>query len=187
MVTQIQRAIGLFNTRQAAEAALYQLRDSGFDMDKVSVIAHEARVDTHVGGQAVEKPKAEQAKGGAEAGAVAGTATGGLMGLLGGLGVLAIPGVGPVAEVGVVLANTLLGSGFGAAGGGLIGALIGWGVPEDRANYYNSRIYEGQEYMVVIEGTDSDIRTAQSILQTHGLHDWGVYTPHSDYAHGSAG
>ena len=139
-IGQIRRAIGLFPSRSDAEAALHRLRDAGFNMDKVSVVARDAREADQMAGASVNQDRSDQAKGGAGVGAIAGTATGGLVGLFGSLGVLAIPGIGPVAEVGIVLANTLLGSGIGAAGGGLIGALIGWGVPEDQAKYYNTRV-----------------------------------------------
>ncbi|MGF1495398.1 MAG: general stress protein [Elainellaceae cyanobacterium] len=182
MAVQTQRAIGLFRTYDEARSALYQLRDAGFNMDKVSIIANNPAGDASMAGATVEKSKSEQASGGAGAGAVAGTATGGLMGLFGSLGVLAIPGVGPIAEVGIVLANTLLGGGIGAAGGGLLGALIGWGVPEDRANYYNTQVFENNEYLVVVDGTEQEIRNAETVLNNYGLHDWGVYTPRDRHA-----
>ncbi|HIK18403.1 MAG TPA: hypothetical protein IGS53_24385 [Leptolyngbyaceae cyanobacterium M33_DOE_097] len=102
----LRRAVGLFASRQDAEAALSRLRDSGFNMDQVSVVARNS--DTQdVAGKRVDQDKDEQVKGGAGAGAVAGATTGGLIGLIGSLGVLAIPGVGPVAEVGIVLAEIL--------------------------------------------------------------------------------
>jgi hypothetical protein len=177
MATETTRAVGLFPSRQDAERALYRLRDTGFDMNKISVVARDETLGDEFGTPDVEKDKGEQAKGGAGAGAVAGTATGGLMGLFGSLGVLAIPGVGPLAEVGIVLANTLLGSGIGAAGGGLLGALIGWGVPEERAHYYNSRVYDYNDYLVLVEGTPAEIRSAEAVLNEYGIRDWGTYGP----------
>ncbi|MBV6623183.1 MAG: DUF1269 domain-containing protein [Rivularia sp. (in: Bacteria)] len=96
------------------------------------------------------------------------------LGLLPSLGVLAIPGVGAAAEVGVILANTLIGGGIGAASGGLLGALIGWGVPEERANYYNEQLSQGK-YVVLLEGHQSEINTAESILRNQGVRDWEIY------------
>ena len=172
---QHQRAIGLFSTRREAETALHKLRDAGFDMNKISVVAANADGTQDMAGARVEHDKGEQVKGGAGAGASAGAVTGGLMGLIGGLGVLAIPGIGVAAEVGIVLANTLLGSGIGAAGGGLIGALVGFGVPEDRAKYYNDRVYTGGDYLILVDGTDQDIRNAQAVLNDYGIRDWSVF------------
>jgi hypothetical protein len=117
MPASLQRAVGLFETRRDAEAALAHLRDSGFDMNKVSVITKNP--DTHnIQGAHVQSERGNQVADAAGTGAVTGGVGGGVIGLLAGLGVLAIPGVGPVAELGVVLANTLLGGAIGAAGGG---------------------------------------------------------------------
>jgi hypothetical protein len=186
--TQYRRAVGLFSTRQEAEQAMYRLRDTGFDMNHISIVAKSGEGLRDLTGNdytAEGKTDAEQAKGGAGAGATAGAVTGGAIGLIGSLGVLAIPGVGAAAEVGFLLANTLLGSGIGAAGGGLIGALIGWGVPEDRANYYNDRVYNENDYLVMVEGTDAEIKAAESVLREGGIRDWGVYgtTTSPTFAH----
>lgn len=171
---EMQRAVGTFASRPEAEKALHELRDSGFDMDKISVVVKNTEGQEQVSGTEYEKSKGEQAAGGAKAGATAGGVTGGIIGLIPSLGVLAIPGVGPAAEIGVLLANTLIGGGIGAASGGLLGALIGWGVPEDRANYYNDKLSQGY-YVVLVEGTSTEINAAQSILNNQGVRDWEIY------------
>lgn len=171
---EIRRAVGTFSNREDAEFALTELRDAGFNMDKISIIAKDAELEKNIGGVEVKSDK-EQAKGGAAAGATAGAATGGLLGLIGGLGVIALPGVGAIAELGIVLANTLLGSGIGAAGGGLVGALIGWGIPEDRARYYDDMLSQGR-YIVLVEGTPAEMNGAEAILQNRRIQDWGVYS-----------
>lgn len=185
--TEYRRAVGLFSTRQEAQDALARLRDTGFNMDHISVVAKSGEGLRDLSGNDYDPSKsdAEQAKGGAGAGATAGAVTGGAIGLIGSLGVLAIPGVGAAAEVGFLLANTLLGSGIGAASGGLLGALIGWGVPEDRANYYNDRVYNDNAYLVMVEGTEAEIQAAESVLQERGIRDWGIYgsTTTPTYAH----
>ncbi len=168
-----RRAVGIFSNRDDAQSALYELRDAGFPMDRISVIAQNLDQGEQIGGVEA-KSREEQAKGGAGAGAVAGTATGGLLGLIGSIGVLAIPGVGIAAEAGIVLANTLLGSGLGAAGGGLLGALIGWGIPEDQARYYDERVTQG-DYLVMVEGTLQEIQTAEAVLNRRGIRDWNTY------------
>jgi uncharacterized membrane protein len=88
--------------------------------------------------------------------------------------VLAIPGVGVAAEVGFLLANTLLGGVIGAATGALAGALIGWGVPEDKAKYYDERVSQG-DYLVVVQGTAEEILRAEAIIEHRGVRDWGIY------------
>ncbi|MEM9926718.1 MAG: general stress protein [Cyanobacteria bacterium P01_D01_bin.50] len=171
---EMRRAVGTFASRLEAETALYELRDAGFNMDKISIVAKNSEGYQELGGTTLEKSKEEQTKGGAKAGATAGGVTGGLIGLLPSLGILAIPGVGPAAEVGVILANTLIGGGIGAASGGLLGALIGWGIPEDRAKYYDEQLSQGN-YVVLLEGTQAEINTAESILRNQGVRDWETY------------
>ncbi|MGF1492874.1 MAG: hypothetical protein ACFBSC_10565 [Microcoleaceae cyanobacterium] len=171
--SETKHAIGTFLARRDAEHALRELRDIGFDMDKISIVSRNAASEEPMTDVEVKTP-GEQAKGGAAAGAAAGATTGGIMGLIGGLGILAIPGVGPVAELGVVLANTLLGSGIGAAGGGMVGALIGWGVPEDRARYYDQMIAQGR-YILLMEGTQTEVDRAEEVLRYRNIQDWGIY------------
>lgn len=170
---QYQHAIGTFPTREHAEAALRELRDSGFNMDKISVIAQNADSQKPMGAKEVHSPE-QQAQEGAIAGATGGTLIGSFLGLLGGLGVIAIPGLGAAAEVGIVLANTLLGSGVGAAGGGIIGALVGWGLPEDQAQYYKEILSQGN-YVVMLEGTEREVKGAEAILQNRLIRDWNIY------------
>lgn len=173
-----KRAVGIFSSYREAEAALRELRTSGFPMTKVSVISKNAEAGHSVGGVGVsDKPKEDQVAGGAKAGAVAGAATGGLIGLIGSLTAFTIPGIGPVLAGGTlatILADTLLGGAIGAATGGLVGALVGLGVPEDRARVYNDRVSRG-DYLVVVEGSEDDINRAQTILHRGGIQEWGVY------------
>lgn len=168
------RAVGLFSNRRDAEAALHRLRDIGFDMNRVSVVTRHEE-DGNIAEADVEQTTGDQVKGGAGAGAVAGTTAGGLIGLVGSLGVLAIPGVGPAAELGLILANTLVGGGIGAVGGGLVGALIGWGLPEDQAQYYNTRVYEHGDYLILMEGTEQEIRNAEALLNDYKVRDLHLF------------
>jgi len=174
--TATQRAIGLFSTRGEAEAALHRLRDAGFNMDRISVVAQNDDNLTEISSSGETKDRSEQAKGGAGAGATAGAATGGALGLIGSLGILAIPGIGPAAELGVLLANTIIGGGIGAAGGGLLGALIGWGVPESDANYYNDRVVKHNDFLLMLESDSAaETRRAEEIVREHGIRDWNIY------------
>jgi hypothetical protein len=180
---QQKRAVGTFSNYRDTELALMELQSSGFPMNKVSVIGENLE-DGNIAGASTGKNTEEQAGGGAKAGATAGAVTGGLIGLLGSIGALAIPGVGPVMAGGAIatlLADTAIGGAIGAAAGGLVGALVGLGVPEDRAKIYNDRLSAG-EYLVFVEGTDSEIATAEGIFSVRGIQDWGIYDvpPESD-------
>lgn len=171
------RALGVFTTRSETEAALEQLRDAGFPMNKVSAIARDADRDDEIAGVDVKDPVGNKADEGAATGAVTGGALGGITGLLVGLGALAIPGVGPIMLAGAgatALATTLAGTALGAAAGGLIGALAGMGIPEDRARIYSDRVARG-DYLVIVDGTEEEIRRAENILAGRGIQEWGVY------------
>lgn len=173
---QQKRAVGAFSNYRETELALMELQSSGFPMNKVSVIGENLE-GGNIAGASTGKSNEEQAGGGAKAGATAGAVTGGLIGLLGSIGALAIPGVGPVMAGGAIatlLADTAIGGAIGAAGGGLVGGLVGLGVPEDKAKIYNDRISAG-EYLVFVEGTDSEISTAEGIFSVRNIRDWGIY------------
>ncbi|HEY9608411.1 MAG TPA: hypothetical protein V6C93_03550, partial [Allocoleopsis sp.] len=167
------RAVGVFPHRRDAEAALRDLRDSGFSMNQISLVGKHTPGEPQVGNVADRTMTDEGAKGGAATGA----ALGGLGGLLVGLGALAIPGIGPVLAGGALataLATTAAGGAIGAAAGGLTGALVGLGIPDDRARFYNDRVNRG-DYLVMVDGTDDEIRRADTILSRHHIQDWNVF------------
>jgi hypothetical protein len=172
-----KRAVGVFSHRREVEKALHELKNSGFDMDRVSVIARDADRKDDIAGTQVQEKVGDKADEGAKVGALSGGALGGLTGLLVGLGALAIPGIGPVMLAGAAattLATTLAGAGIGAVAGGLVGALIGLGIPEERARVYNERVQRG-DYLVIVDGTDAEIARAEAILHNHGIQEFGIY------------
>ena len=69
------------------------------------------------------------------AGAGIGATAGGVVGLLAGLGLLAIPGVGPVVAAGWLVA-TAAGAAVGGTAGGIIGALTQAGTSQEDAYLY---------------------------------------------------
>lgn len=175
MPIQTERAIGLFSSRSQAETAMTKLRDSGFDMDKVSVVNKGAESGDMKGATVTGSKDKQVAESSADAAKVGGI-SGGAIGLIGSLGVLAIPGVGPVAELGILLANTVFAGALGAASGGLLGALVGWGLPEDQAQYYSDRVNKSGDYLVIVEGDSSTISAAQAVLQQNKVSDWRTFS-----------
>ena len=63
-------------------------------------------------------------------------------GLLAGLGMLAIPGIGPLVAAGW-LAATAVGAAGGAVAGGLMGAVVDLGIPEDDVPVYSESFRRG--------------------------------------------
>jgi len=172
-----KRAVGAFTSRHDAETALNQLRESGFPMDNVNVVSKNANRDDNIAGADVKKNIGNKADEGAAAGALTGGAIGGIGGLLVGLGALAIPGIGPIMLAGATattIATTLSGGAIGAAAGSLVGALVGLGIPEERAKVYNDRLSRG-DYLIFVDGTEDEIRRAESVLHHRGIQEWGIY------------
>ncbi|MEN9870165.1 MAG: hypothetical protein RLZZ171_1153 [Cyanobacteriota bacterium] len=179
-MNQYKRSVGLFYSRDEAEAALRALKDDGFDMNRVNIIAKDADQVTQSAGMDTAEDEGNKAPEGTGAGATSGAVLGGITGLLIGLGTLAIPGVGPIivaGEAATAIATTLAGAGIGAAAGGIIGGLIGLGIPEDQAKIYSDRVGRGS-YLVMVNGTSADISRAESILHNHGIENYGVYDAH---------
>ncbi len=176
-MNKYKRSVGLFYSRDEAERALRALKDDGFDMSRVNVIAKDADKVTESAGVDVGYDEGNNAAEGAGAGATSGAVLGGIGGLLLGLGTLAIPGVGPIivaGEAASTIASTLAGAGIGAAAGGIIGGLVGLGIPEDKAKIYSDRVSSGS-YLVMVNGTDNDISRAEKILRDSGIEEYGVY------------
>lgn len=172
------QGIGVFPNRQTTEAALTALQKARFPMQQVSIFAKNSpdrldalnRVNTH-------DVMAEQAEAGGKTGAVAGTALGGLGGLLVGISTIAVPGVGPfiaAGSLGTLLATTLAGSGIGAISGEVIGAFVGLGVPDRQATVYGDRLSRGDD-VIMVEGNQEQLHRAEAILTVHNIQEWGVY------------
>lgn len=186
-----RRAVGVFSHRRDVESALHELQDSGFPMQRVSVIKRDADGHDNLSGAEVrDRSEGNKADDGAKTGAVSGGILGGLTGLLVGLGTLAIPGIGPIMLAGATattIATTLGGAAVGAVAGGLIGALIGLGIPEDKARVYNERVAKG-DYLVIVEGTEEELNRVGSIFRHRHIEEYEVYdipssqTPHTTQA-----
>jgi hypothetical protein len=166
--------VGLFDTFDQAQRAVQGLIDQGFPARDISVIAADA--EGRITGTSGENAVAESAG----AGAVGGTVVGGVLGLLVGLGALAIPGIGPVIAAGPLAAaigtaaaaigTAALGAGIGAASGGLLGALVGAGIPEEEAGYYSEGVRRGGT-LVAVSADESMADSAQIVLNSYGAVD----------------
>ncbi|WP_055046508.1 hypothetical protein [Devosia sp. A16] len=129
----MQTIIGQFDSYAHAAAAVRALNEAGIAHADISFVAPPDHQPDEVG---------EGATTGAEVGAGLGAAGG----LLAGLGVISIPGLGPVVAAGWLFATAIgafAGAGVGAATGGLIGAFTGAGVPEAEAKALAEKVEQG--------------------------------------------
>ena len=106
----------------------------------------------------------------AEEGAVAGLATGAVLAKLGaGHPVHVVPGIGP-AIFGGTLGAILSSAAAGAAAAGIGGALVGLGIPDDDAKYYEGEFKAGRKIVTVRGGPQAgNARTFETCEPRHCL------------------
>ncbi len=156
---------GIYPTVASAEAAVDKLVSLGFSNSDVSVLL----ADNESTRQFAHE-KATKAPEGTATGVTAGGVVGGTLGLLAGIGALAIPGVGPLIAAGPIMA-ALAGAGVGGAVGGLLGALVGLGIPEYEAKRYEGRVKDGGVLLSVHCSTSDEIKRAKDYLKQSGAED----------------
>jgi stress response protein YsnF len=160
--------VGLFDTFPAAQAAVQDLVSTGIPREEISITSNNAtgehRLDAGTG-----EGHGTHAGSGAATGAGIGAVVGGVGGLLVGMGLLAIPGIGPILAAGP-LAAALAGAGIGAVTGGLLGALVGMGIPEEDAHAYAEGVRRGGT-LVTVSADDGHSGPVADILNRHGAVD----------------
>jgi hypothetical protein len=124
-------------TTEQAENIVLELKQAGFTSDDISALLPDKR-----GTKDFAHEHSTKAPEGATTGGAAGLGVGAAVGWLAGIGALAIPGVGPFIAAGPIMA-ALGGAAVGTAAGGIIGALVGLGIPEFEAKRYDAKIRQG--------------------------------------------
>ena len=156
---------GIYSTVGTAEAAVDHLITRGFTNGDISVLLPDDEST-----RAFAHEKSTKAPEGTATGVTTGGVIGGTLGLLAGIGALAIPGVGPLIAAGPIMA-TLAGVGVGGAVGGIVGALVGMGIPEYEAKRYEGAVKGGGTLLSVHCDTADQIDTAKTALKETGAHD----------------
>jgi hypothetical protein len=156
---------GTCSNRGIAENAIDRLLAAGFRNEDISVLLQD-----NVGTKDFAHEKQTKAPEGTTTGAISGGVVGGTLGLLAGVGALAIPGLGPFIAAGPIMA-TLAGVGSGGVIGGVVGALVGMGIPEFEAKRYEGRIKHGAA-LVSVHCDNSDwVDKAKHLLKEAGAED----------------
>ena len=157
--------VGIVETEPQADSVVDELQANNVPAEDISVLFPDTR-----GSHAFAHEHNTKAPEGAVAGVSAGGVIGGTVGVLAGIGALAIPGVGPFIAAGPLLA-ALSGAAAGAAVGGLTGALVGLGIPEIEAKTYEGKIRGGNILIAVHTEDNQTEKTAKRVLAAHGAHD----------------
>lgn len=152
-----------FATRQAAEQAYEAFIGLGVSPDDVNLFVHAISPEDRHRDAA---PDHDIDVGGA-VGAGASAIAGGAGGLLASLGLLVIPGFGPLLAVGP-LAAALTGAITGGALGGFAGSLAGLGVSDASALVAQKHLAAGRAIVVLAAGAWSD-RVAEAARRLPAL------------------
>jgi hypothetical protein len=155
----------LYDNHTAAQRAVQRLETAGVPHSDISIVANNSD-----GWFDSDKTKTvdrdhdgvDDRVEGAGKGAGVGAGLGGAAGLLAGLGLLAIPGLGPVVAAGW-LAATAVGAAAGAATGGIVGALTEAGVSDKDAHSYAEGVRRGGT-LVSARVADADRARLDSVM-----------------------
>ncbi len=158
-------AFGIYKTSADAERAVDSLVAAGFSNSDISVLMPDRQSSKEFAHE-----KNTKAPEGTTTGVLSGGAIGGTLGLLAGIGALAIPGIGPFIAAGPIM-GALAGLGVGGAVGGLVGALVGMGIPEYEAKRYEGRIKDGGVLLSVHCDSSEEVGRAKDVLKQTGAED----------------
>jgi hypothetical protein len=148
--------IGIVDAQIQAENIVQRLGEQGFPNSDISAIfpdKHGTRDFAHE-----HNTKAPE---GTVVGVTSGGVVGGTLGLLAGIGALAIPGLGPFIAAGPLM----------AALSGVAGALIGMGIPEIEAKKYEGKLRGGNILVAAHVDNSEEEARAKEIFRREGAHD----------------
>jgi uncharacterized membrane protein len=152
----MQTITKVYDRHEQARQAVNALEAAGIPSSEISLLANR-----YVSEKYADVDDVSEAATGAGIGAV----VGGTAGLLAGLGLLAIPGLGPVVAAGW-LASTAVGAAAGGATGGLVGALAEAGVSKEHAHVYSEAVRRGGT-LLSVRTDDSRAEKVRTILDRY--------------------
>lgn len=157
-----------FTTREAAVRAYDDFVTMGVSPEQISLFLHPDSPRKRAGDDSLD----HDIDVGGVAGASAASFAGGISGLLAGLGLLVVPGFGPLLAVGPI-AGALTGAITGGALGGFAGSLVGAGVSEVSAFAAEKHLAAGHAIIVIADAAWSEriASAAQRSPDLIAIHD----------------
>jgi len=159
MMTKNNSIVAIYPSHTAAEAAIKELQQSGFDMKKLSMGGGDYHTDGHVVGYYTV---GDRMKYWGKMGAF----WGGLWGMLFGSAFFLIPGIGPLVIAGPLVAwivgaleGAVVVGGLSALGAGLYSL----GIPKDSILQYETAL-KTDKFLLIAHGSTDEITRAKEIL-----------------------
>jgi hypothetical protein len=164
--------VAIFAQHSGAENAVKELKDSRFDVKKLSIVGSDYHSNEDVVGF---YNIGDRMKYWGKTGAF----WGGLWGMLFGAAFLVIPGIGPIIAAGPIVAwiigaleGAVMVGGISALGAGLFSL----GIPKDSVVKYETSIKAGK-FLLIAHGTADEVQQARNVLQSTGAEEINVHQP----------
>jgi len=151
--------VAIYPTHTAAEAAVRELQQAGFDMKKLSIIGRDYHTDEHVTGYYNAGDRMKYWGG-------VGAFWGWIWGCLFGSAFFFVPGIGPLLVGGPLVAWIVGALESAAVVGGVsaIGAgLVSLGIPKDSILQYETAL-KTDKFVIIAHGDMEEIHHARAIL-----------------------
>ena len=140
--------VGIFETENEAINVIRRLKETGYQENEITVLAKDKKQMEHIDDTTKVDTKTKSDNGKVGTGATVGAVLGGVAAAIPALGLLVIPGIGPLLAAGPVAA-ILGGVVAGGVAGGLVGVLAQLGVNEEDAKEYENHIEQGKILVLV--------------------------------------
>jgi hypothetical protein len=154
----MKTTIGIYETHKKALKAVKELMESGFPVNKLSLIGKAEIIDDEIKVRPNEIVE--------EAPVSIGIVLGPVLGVLTGVGLFAIPGFGFLFGAGA-LVGAFAGFDLGLVGGGTISLLTTLGMKRAYAIKYHEHLKQNR-FMVIAQGEKDEVQKAKEILDGYG-------------------
>src|SRR5579863_2622086 len=169
--------VAVFSQHPAAEKAIKEIKDGGFDIKKLAVVGRDYQTEQDVVGF---YNTGDRMKYWGKWGAF----WGGLWGMLFGAAFLIIPGVGPVVADGSIVTWIIAALEGAVVVGGLSAlsaGLFSLGIPKNSVVKYETSIKAGK-FVLIAHGTAEEAAKARDLLKTSGAEQVDSYEPSTEVA-----
>jgi uncharacterized membrane protein len=164
--------VAIFAQHSGAENAVKELKESRFDIKKLSIVGRDYHSNEDVIGF---YNIGDRMKYWGKMGAF----WGGIWGMFFGAAFLVIPGIGPIIAAGPLVAwiigaleGAIVVGGISALGAGLFSL----GIPKDTVVKYETSVKAGK-FLLIAHGTTDEVQRARNVLQSTGAEEINVHQP----------